>query len=597
MNLNGGLSNGSERNPEIVIPDHELIRVIGRGSYGQVWIARNTIGTYRAVKIIQRSSFQHERPFEREIEGIRRFEPISRTHPGLVAILHVGLTPDGDCFYYVMELGDDVKSDGNVDPENYEVKTLASAVWDQGRLPVDRCIDLGLSLSDALAYLHGNDLIHRDVKPANIIFVSGYPKLADIGLVAETSTANTYVGTEGFIPPEGPNSEQGDVFSLGKTLYEISTGQDRNQFPSLPATFPDDSNESTFVELIEIINQACHHDTSIRYPSARAMHAEITALANGRSIRRLRLLERRMLFLTRTAKLAALVLLPLIFVFLVIQQEWQRRIRDTHREIGLFEGEAANALEDGDYATALRQVSNALDLAPHDEENQALQQLRIASILGSIPTLTHFWVADASVNSIEFDEEGDYLFAAGDAGVVSRLSLTGKQRLSFEGHLGDVRSLDYHEESGYMLSAGQDEAIRLWDSESGNSLRVYRHPASLWAVGFSPNGELFASGGESKDGQHSVYLWSVENQETPNHKLPTVSEIWAVTFSSDGEKLAVGAGPSTTIWDTASGELLQTLDHGSTVFDVLFIEDNTRLLTSTERGRYRIWKSANQAIE
>src|SRR5207247_1439740 len=71
-------------------------------------------------------------------------------------------------------------------------------------------------------------------KPSNIIFVSGVPKLADIGLVTEADTTLSYVGTEGYIPPEGPGAAQADIFSLGKVLYEISTGQDRRQFPDLP---------------------------------------------------------------------------------------------------------------------------------------------------------------------------------------------------------------------------------------------------------------------------------------------------------------------------------------------------------------------------
>ncbi len=86
------------------IPDHTLLRCIGGGSYGDVWLARNIMGTYRAVKIVYRKTFSSERPYEREFTGIQKFEPISRSHESQVDILQVGRA-DG-YFYYVMELAD-----------------------------------------------------------------------------------------------------------------------------------------------------------------------------------------------------------------------------------------------------------------------------------------------------------------------------------------------------------------------------------------------------------------------------------------------------------------------------------------------------------
>jgi len=65
---------------------------------------RNVMGVFRAVKVVYRQAFEHERPFEREITGIRNFEPISRSHESQVDILHGGR--NNDYFYYVMELAD-----------------------------------------------------------------------------------------------------------------------------------------------------------------------------------------------------------------------------------------------------------------------------------------------------------------------------------------------------------------------------------------------------------------------------------------------------------------------------------------------------------
>src|SRR5438876_3991765 len=92
------------------IPDHELLRRVGEGAYGEVWLARNVMGTYRAVKVVYRHNFGDERPYDREFAGIKRFEPISRAHPSQVDILHVGRNDAAGYFYYVMELADDANA-------------------------------------------------------------------------------------------------------------------------------------------------------------------------------------------------------------------------------------------------------------------------------------------------------------------------------------------------------------------------------------------------------------------------------------------------------------------------------------------------------
>ena len=77
-----GLSN------KAMVPDYDLLRRIGKGAYGEVWIARSrATGALRAAKIVWRHTFEDARPFQREFEGLQHFERISREHPSLLALL------------------------------------------------------------------------------------------------------------------------------------------------------------------------------------------------------------------------------------------------------------------------------------------------------------------------------------------------------------------------------------------------------------------------------------------------------------------------------------------------------------------------------
>ena len=276
------------------IPDYELTRCIGSGSYGEVWLARNATGQMRAVKVVHRRTFGEDRQFEREFEGLRRFEPVSRRHPGLVQVLHVGRNEAEGFFYYVMELADAEVSEsvfsepvtrdatgarptGSLNTD-YSPRTLRSDLKRRGHLPAGECAAVGGALADALEFLHQQRLVHRDIKPSNIIFVEGRPKLADIGLVAGMDEARSFVGTEGFIPPEGPGTPQADVFSLGRVLYEMWTGLDAAKFPLFPGVATD-SDRKCGLEFEAIIRRACHVELCQRHPSAAALCADLERLA------------------------------------------------------------------------------------------------------------------------------------------------------------------------------------------------------------------------------------------------------------------------------------------------------------------------------
>lgn len=273
------------------VPDHEILRKIGTGAYGEVWLARSVTGAYRAVKVVWREDFADEQVFIREFDGVLSYEPIARGIPGLVHILHIGQHGgEFPYYFYVMELADDAYTGTHTDPESYVPRTLYSDMQQYGNrpMPLDYVLEVGCQLARALAGLHAQELTHRDVKPTNVVFINGRVKLADAGLVAH-SNQRSFVGTEGYIPPDGPGTPRADVYALAKVLYEMSTGMDRLHFPTLPAELPEGATHRRWIQFNNIICAAAdplvHSSTII---SAKALAEKLEALRDAATLRRRR---------------------------------------------------------------------------------------------------------------------------------------------------------------------------------------------------------------------------------------------------------------------------------------------------------------------
>jgi serine/threonine protein kinase len=297
------------------VPDYELLRIIGHGTFGEVWLARSkATGALRAAKIVWRYRFEDERPFQREFEGVQKFERISREHPGQLALFHVGRNEAEGYFYSVMELADDLNEQSNgaleprcdvsdakprhspgaplPDPASYVAHTLRADLKN-GRLPAERVLEIGLPLAEALGHLHSHGLVHRDVKPSNIIFVNGRPKLADIGLVTDASDQCSFAGTEGYLLLDALGTPQADIFALGKVLYEAITGMDRRKFPDLPQDLRSWPDAGLATELNEIILRACAVDHRTRYQNADETRQDLLRLKASKSLVRTRRMELR----------------------------------------------------------------------------------------------------------------------------------------------------------------------------------------------------------------------------------------------------------------------------------------------------------------
>ncbi|MCH8968853.1 MAG: protein kinase, partial [Planctomycetes bacterium] len=218
------------------IPDYRLIKIIGRGAFGTVWLAEERlVGVYRAVKVLHREGKESSH-IDRELAGVQAYQTHSQDHPHLVRILKTGLgRRNGDeaarqVVYYVMEIADDARGPRPHRPEDYLPSTLASLIRQEERLPVTKTLALVDSLLQAIEHLHKAGVFHRDVKPCNILFFDGALKLADPGLAALENV--DHIGTSGYLTPEG---KPDDLYAFGKILYQMTTGLPADCFPEWPA--------------------------------------------------------------------------------------------------------------------------------------------------------------------------------------------------------------------------------------------------------------------------------------------------------------------------------------------------------------------------
>ena len=251
-----------------------LVREIGHGAYGVVYLAVAPDGECAAVKVCRRDAVDPER-YSRELRGAKLYRAIP-PQEGLVRMRKLAETEWG--FYAVMDLADDEFGGASEFAENYRPKTLASVIKGEKALPLRDCVNLAISLSKGLAALQRHHLLHRDIKPANVLYVCDRLVLSDPGLLVEESVAVSTVGTPGYLPPERKFTDPAsDIYSLGLTLKAASFGrklEDLDKGPALEA----DTGAPLFPAWWRILNKATDPTPSRRYQSAKALIKDLKSL-------------------------------------------------------------------------------------------------------------------------------------------------------------------------------------------------------------------------------------------------------------------------------------------------------------------------------
>lgn len=263
--------------PPVEVPNHEFVRCLGAGGFGQVWLAKHALTEhYRACKLIPADKAL-------ELDGLKRLKQKVPGHPNLFPIEEVGAAEDW--LYCLMPLADNVSSDHAIlDTSEYEPLTLRVYLQRHGRRPTAETASIGLEIAEAVRVLHEHGVTHGDVKPGNILRFNGRWTLADYGLARGISDPSGGGHTPGYVPPEGPGTRSADLYALGIALMDVLTSWEPRmlpQFRKVPIErFKLDAAGSL---LADIILRATADDPNERFGSVGELIDALRPLASAAS--------------------------------------------------------------------------------------------------------------------------------------------------------------------------------------------------------------------------------------------------------------------------------------------------------------------------
>jgi serine/threonine protein kinase len=268
-----------------ILDGYQLIRFLGRGGFGEVWLCRSEATvTYHALKFISGSDADLIEK-EHHSLGLYRSAAARLRSPHLVPIEHINRHAAG--LYYVMPLADGITDVDPADPD-WQPQSLASRFEAQVSATAwfssQDIIALIHPLLDALQSLSDAGLIHRDVKPDNILFFSGSPCLGDISLLGEDAAVITRRGTPGYATPSWYQGGLPDMYGAAATLYTLLTGNPPDKMgraaflwpPQGEASLPE-SERTEWKRLHAVIRRATEEKVGERYVDFRAMAASVAA--------------------------------------------------------------------------------------------------------------------------------------------------------------------------------------------------------------------------------------------------------------------------------------------------------------------------------
>jgi WD40 repeat protein/serine/threonine protein kinase len=541
---------------------YRILERLGRGGMGEVYLGYETALERRvAIKVLPPDLAQSGElmaRFRAEATAVAQL-----SHPNIVPIYAIG--EDAGYPFFVMQF--------------IEGESLERRLERQGRLPVDEAIDLLEQCLAGLEAVHQAGLVHRDLKPGNILLErsSGRALLADFGLVKKNveagnlTTAGMVLGTPDYLAPEQARAQmvdrRADLYALGVVAYQMLSGRlpfeaetpsrmiaQHAQVTALPLA---QAAPAIARPLATLVDRLLARDPAQRYASCADVLADLRALKNGwppggsarAQARAARPRVRPML-----AMVAGMVLVA--GAFSLPSLYWPRRPPQDYRPV-----------PDASISASLTDPPRARLDIPREP-----------------PGLPPVIQPGGSVADPRRP-------AAPSVTTVAQLPLIVRKELRrFETPGRNITAMVFSPDGRHLLTAGdQDRLLRLWDVESGRQIgHIDNRGQRVNTLAFAPDGHRVAAGNTT--GELSLYDLDTfeERRRFQGHR----AWIHSVAFSPDGKQLLSTSQDNDSedntarLWDVATGrELNQLNNHRRALLDAAFCGDGRKVLVATGGGR------------
>src|SRR5262245_51881073 len=538
----------------------KIVEMVGRGGMGMVFRAFDAcLQRTVALKILEPQYARNELARGRFIREARAAAAV--THENVVTIHHVACVEDKDLSYLVMQF--------------VRGRSLQDRLDEGGALPVREAVRIAAATASGLAAAHDTNLIHRDIKPGNILIEqsSGRVLLTDFGLARLTEdvrlTQSGFVaGTPLYMSPEQARGEEvdhrSDLFSLGSVLYTMLTG------------LPPFQGSSPFTVLKQVTDSR-----------PKAVQGLNPAVPNSLADVLDRLMEKvpKNRFANAAeaacALQAELVKLPLVqppvdpapcpsrSVPRYVRSWWRRHGTKVVGGVAAVIGLLLLA-----ETTKLTQFTVLGQRGQPPGERIAETALLPGPVEeAETPVKYTLPAGDGAVWSVAFDPTGELIATSTEGGTVKFWDAhDGHVRgmLNNQRYKSPVWALAFSPEGDRLVTASDDGYVRVWDVKTRLQTDVdFQHPFPVRSVALSADGKRLASG--MRNG--GVIIWNVETGKkihtTVGHDGGIVTSI---AFSPDGKLVASGSSDRTVmLWEVADGSQRATLSsHAGPVYAVAF---------------------------